>query len=132
MTDHHSFRKPNLEADTGTTREAFLSVRADGNVVAISSQAADCLGVEDGDYLHLALDRTRTPWVGVIDTPTNQDEPEVKRYASRSLHCNSSLMCRHLADAEGVKLGETRRFYLTGETTQDPDTGATLYQLSHR
>jgi len=22
--------------------------------------------------------------------------------------------------------------YLTGEMTQDPDTGATLYQLSHR
>lgn len=79
--------------------------------------------------MHLALDRTYKPWIAILNERTGQGEPMI-RDADPGLNVNSTLLCRHLSrlidgDADGVL-----RFYLTGETEEDPDTGATLYELS--
>lgn len=125
----HSFKKPNLESQTSAMGEPFISIRSDASTIGISKRAQEVLGTEVGKHLHVALDRTRTPWVGVIDERTDQHEPELRDGGKGSIVVGSRLLARHLADATGVKLGESHRLYLTGDTAEDPDTGITLHKL---
>jgi hypothetical protein len=122
------FKKPNLSAKTGTTGEAFLSIHSDRQVLSISSRARETLGTSPGKHLLLALDRTHRPWVGVLDEETGQGEPEIHG-DSKGATVNSTLMARHLMSLIDGAPGGCVRFHLSGETAEDPDTGATLHRL---
>lgn len=129
MTDDHSFRKPNLEPVNGLSPEAYISVRADRSTIGINRRARWVMGAETGKHLHLALDRTSTPWIGVLDETTGQSEPQI-RDADPGLVVSSRLMARHMLDSLEAVPDEAVRFYLTGERAMDPATEATLYQLT--
>lgn len=77
----------------------------------------------------MALDRTGRSWVAVLDQRTDQHEPEI-RGGDPGLVVGSQLMSRHLLNTLDEVPDEAIRFYLTGETAVDPETEATLYQLS--
>jgi hypothetical protein len=125
------FRKPNLEADGGSIgREPYISVRSEGTSLGISRALRERLSVEEGDYVHLALDRTGRPWVGFLDEKTTQGEPQVRRDGRAGQVVNSTLMSRHLRSLlDADELESSVRFYLAGETTEDPETGAILHRL---
>lgn len=128
MTDP-SFRKPNLEPVNGLSPEAYVSVRADRSTIGINRRARWVMAAETGKHLHLALDSTRTPWIGVLEDTTGQSEPQI-RDADPGLVVSSRLMARHLLDILEEVPDEAVRFYLTGERAVDPETEATLYQLT--
>lgn len=129
-----TFRKPNLEAQTGGLgREPYISVRTDGASLGISRAARKKYGAEKGRYLHFALDRTGAPWVAFLDEKTDQGEPQIRRDGKQGHGAviNSTLLSRHLREIAGAtgNLDSSLRFYFTGETAEDPDTGATLHRL---
>ena len=125
-----NFQKPNLTSDPGGhNRGPYVSIRSDKNTVGLSKAAQEKLGASEGAYLHLALDSTYRPWVAVLEEPTSQGEPQIRADGDGGRCVNSTLLNRQLrrlidGDAEGVF-----RFYLAGETTEDPETGATLHRL---
>lgn len=127
-----TFQKPNLEADVGGVgRDPYISIRQDGTTLGISRAARKKLGVEGGEYVSLALDRTRRPWIGILPAPTDQGEPQIRTDGEHGYCVNSTLLnrhLRHLVDSDKAE-GETLRFHLSGETAEDPDTGATLHRL---
>jgi len=129
MTDEHSFRKPNLEPVNGLSPEAYVSVRADRSTIGINRRARWVMGAQTGKHLHFALDRTGTLWIGIVDETTGQSEPQI-RDADPGLVVSSRLMARHMLDTLEAVPDEAVRFYLTGERAVDPETKATLYQLS--
>jgi len=127
-----TFRKPNLDAEVGGTgRDPYISIRQDGNTLGISRAARQKLGVEGGEYVSLALDRRRRPWVGILSSPTGQGEPQIRTDGEHGYCVNSTLLNRHLRHLVGSDEagGETLRFYLAGETAEDPETGVTLHRL---
>ena len=128
----HSFQKPNLESQTSVMGEPFLSIRSDASTLGLSTRAQEVMDAEIGDYLHTALDRTRTPWIGVVSDRTEQGEPQMRDGGNEDIVLGSRLLARHLADAVGVKLGDSHRLFFTGDTAEDPETGTTLYELETR
>lgn len=128
--DTKTFRTPNLTADS-VEKDPFISVRSERTVVGISVKAREMIGAEQDKHLRLALDRTGTPWVGVVEEPTGQGEPAITTDGG-TLIVHSSLFAMHLTQAARVDTGEGFRFYFTGETAPDPETDATLYQLTTR
>lgn len=125
-----SLKRPNLQAERGTSRGAFVTVHADRTAVGISKAAEQRLGAERRTHLHLAFDRTWTPYIGVVEKQTPQGEPPIMMNGSTT-KANASLLCRQLVkviDGE-VPEGESIRFYLDRETIEDEKTGATLHRL---
>jgi len=128
-TETHTFRRPNLEPVNGLSPEAYISVRADRSTIGINRRARHVMGANEGKHLHLALDRTDTPWIGILEETTEQSEPQI-RDADPGVVVSSRLMARHLLDTLQDVPDEAFRFYLTGDREMDPKTGATLYRLS--
>jgi len=129
-----TFQKPNLEADTGGLgREPYLSVRSDGASLGLSRGARENYDVETGTYVHLAFDQSRRPWVAFLGEPTNQGEPQVREdgRGGDGRVINSTLLNRHLREVAevGRELESSLQFHFTGETAEDPETGATLHRL---
>jgi len=124
-----TFRHPNLDATTGLSPEAYISVRSDRATLGISRRARRVMEAEPGAHLHLAFDRTRTAWVAVLDTPTDQGEPKI-RDADPGFTIGSKLMARHLLEQVEEPGDDVVRFYLTGEEVYSSDLDATLHQLS--
>jgi hypothetical protein len=110
-----------------------LSLYASGNTVGISTAAAEVLGAEEGDYLHVSLDRTRTAWVSVIEERTDQKEPEIRvhEYDGEGRHvlAHSTITVTHLRSAYDLSEGESHRLHITGETETHPEHGITLYEI---
>jgi len=124
-----TFRKPNLEPQNlGSASDPYLSVRSDRETLGLSQPAVEVLGAEPGQRLHLALDRTYKPWIGIIETRTDQGEPKI-RMAGSTLKINSTLLCRQLTRILDAQPDGVLRYYLTGETEEDPDTGILLHEL---
>jgi len=128
-TENYSFRRPNLEAVHGVSPEAWISVRADRSTIGINAQACEAMHVNEGHYLHRALDRTGTPWIGVLETRTEKSEPRI-RDADPGMVVGSKLMARHLLGTMQEVPEDSIRFYLTGEQAVDRKMDVTLYQLS--
>jgi len=125
-----TFQRPNLEAKAGTGSRAFISVRSNRDTIGISQGAINRMGLEEGDYLHLALDRTGTPWIGVLPEPTGQGEPRVQFTKESGTEVSSRLLVRHLIERLDEDPGGCIRFFFDGETTEDPEIDATLYKLT--
>ena len=128
------FRDPNLKASRGNGTKAFLSLHASGHTVGISTRAARILGADDGDYLHVSLDRTGTAWVGVAEERTGQQEPTIHVRTTddeaRGALVNSTLAVTQLRSAYDLKEGEKHRLHFTGATDKHPEHGIDLYELS--
>jgi len=125
-----TFRRPNLDAKRGGVGcEPYVSARKDGASLGLSQAAQRRLDIEKGDYMHLALDRTGTPWVGFLDDQTDQGEPMVRNDGKNGRVVNSTLMNRHLRSLVDGEVEKTVRFHFTGETAEDSETGATLHRL---
>jgi len=126
-----TFQKPNLEALAGgRLHDEWISIRKGGNSIGISRGARHALNAEVGDHLTFALDRRRRPWIGVVEAPTEQGEPKICKDGDTG-HCiNSTPLNRHLRNViDGDAENQTIRFPLSGDTEEDPDTGATLHRL---
>jgi hypothetical protein len=124
-----TLKRPNLQSDRGTSRGAFVTVHADRTAVGISKAAEERLGVKEETYLHLAFDRTWTPYIGVVEEQTAQSEPPIIMNGSTT-KANASLLCRQLLKVvDGEAPDGSVRFYLSSETIEDEKTGATLHRL---
>jgi len=112
-------------------REPYISVRTDRASLGVSRAARQRYDAKKGKFVHLALDRTRRPWVGFLEAPTDQDEPQIISDGAGTTGrvFNSTLFARHLMNLLDEEPDETVRFHFAGEETTDPETGATLYRL---
>lgn len=129
MANHKTFQKPNLVAKTGGGIKPYISVHSDRQVLSISRRPREVMEAEPGDFVHLAIDRTGTPWIGIVDSPTEQGEPKIHKNG-KGISINSTLMARHLVERLDEEPEGAVRFYFTGDTTEDPDTEATLHKLN--
>lgn len=123
-----NFRKPNLKASRGDSRDAFISVRSNRRTLGISAPAREALGAEADDYVHFALDSTYRPWIGVTGNPTDQGEPTI-HYGDPVYNISSTLLCRQLLKLLDEQPDGVVRFPLSNESELDEETGIVMHRL---
>jgi len=124
-----TLKRPNLQHNRATHEDPYLSVRKDRTTCGLSASAVDRMGVQSGDYLHLAFDRARVPLIGVIGDRTEQHEPKILEH-SGTHDISSTMLCTQLLNLIDEEIPEkTIRYYFEGTTLHDEETGATLHKL---